>query len=146
MRLAVSYWPDCRWVFPIDADEFLVAADGLAVLDHVAPQVDALVICKVNHGLDAAPVESTSTARASLASMPLRCHLGTYPPKVALRPNLDRVISQGNHQIVAEDVEYVPGLALGLHYREFQICSVEQLKRRITNGGQRLLAAQRYTG
>jgi hypothetical protein len=32
MRLAASYWSDCGWIFPIDADAFLVAANGVAFL------------------------------------------------------------------------------------------------------------------
>jgi hypothetical protein len=144
MRLAASYWPDCGWIFPIDADEFLVAANGLAVLDQVSPDVDALVISKVNHGLDR-PHCGTSPL-TGIEGMHCRSHLGHNPPKVALRPHPQLIISQGNHEVIASKVVYAPALSLGFHYREFQIRSFEQLKRRVTNGARALLAAKRHSG
>jgi hypothetical protein len=145
MLLASQFWRDCGWVFPIDADEFLIAEKGLSVLDEIEPDVNVIVIGKALHSLSVHNERQASHQRAWLEKMPTRNELGGAPPNVALRPRSDYVIAQGNHFVVAEDLLHIPGLSLGLHFREFPIRSFEQFRRKTINGGKAVHAANRYT-
>lgn len=148
MRLAECFWPDVRWIFPIDADEVLCVQDGLAELRKVPDEVDAIVLQKVNHYLGELPA-SHADGEVELDRMQLRTHLGSQPPKIALRRDQAAIIVQGNHDIKAKTerrVIYAPGLSFGFYYREFQFRSFEQFKKKIVNGGRALLAAERETG
>lgn len=148
-RLAGSIWPDVRWAFPIDADEFLFATNGLSVLSRLSSEVDAIVICKVNHYLSTAIFDLREPTLFPLGLMPLRTHLGRQPPKIAFRPRLEYTISQGNHEIWTDQnvsVRYHGGLTLGFYYREFQIRSFAQFRRRVANGGRAVLMAEQHLG
>jgi hypothetical protein len=148
MQLGKSFWPDVTWIFPIDADEILCAQDGLAKLRDVPQETEVLVLQKVNHYLAKAPTHQ-AYGEAALDSMPHRTHLGSQPPKIALRPSTEASIVQGNHDVKLRSsrrVAYGPGLSFGLYYREFQFRSFDQFKRKIINGGRALLAAERETG
>ncbi len=145
-RLAISIWPDLRWVIPVDADEFLIAEAGLAALDEVARPADAVVIPKVihfrqDHGLD--PGDD------AMADMACRSSLFFVPPKIIARPNPLAIVTQGNHQIRFADEHravYEGGLRHGLYYREFPNRSFAHFLRKVRNGGTAIKAAEAFLG
>jgi Glycosyl transferase family 2 len=48
-RLAISIWPEVRWVIPTDADEFLIPQRGFQSLELVPEHVDAVTVPKSIH-------------------------------------------------------------------------------------------------
>jgi hypothetical protein len=149
MRLAQSFWPDVNWILPIDADEILCAQDGLRTLQDVPRETDVVVLQKVNHYLANDLQHPAGYPENALTRMPRRTHLGSQPPKIALRPSEEATIMQGNHEIRLKSnrrLTYGAGLSFGLYYREFQFRNFEQFKRKIINGGRALLAVERETG
>ena len=144
-KLATQVWPDCRWVFPLDADEFLVPTQGLSVLDYIH-EADGVVVCKTNHFLDQFRDRVAGDPPATTA-MPYRHPFGLQPPKVALRSRPEFGLSQGNHFITAPSPAVMTGgLKLGIYIREFQIRSFLQFHRRVANGGQAVLRAEQHLG
>lgn len=140
-RLAQSYWPDLGWIIPVDADEFLIPMEGLAALERVPADVDALVVAKAVHfrlrGLQGPP----------LKRMPLRSSLFAVPPKVVLRADPGLSLTQGNHYAERHHgppVGLVGGLHFGLYVREFPNRSFEHLLTKIRNGGRAIVAAHEY--
>lgn len=148
MRMALGFWPEVQWVFPIDADEFLCCEQGISRLTEVPPEADVILIQKVNHFLGNA-ASSEEQERHFCRAMPWRTHLGRQPPKVALRPDARLSIASGNHSALANAgvrLRHVPGLHFGFYYREFQFRSFGQFKSKIVNGGQGLRAAEQRQG
>lgn len=143
-RLACAVWPELRWVFPVDADEFLCLERPLeAMLAGVPEAVDAVVFPKSFY----MPVRGG----AAVEGTPLFDWMGYRTPvnpvsaKVALRADPKYIISQGNHSISVAGggaVAYLSGYGLGGHYREFRIRSAEHLRKKTINGGKAILAAE----
>lgn len=145
-RLAMSIWPDLRWIIPADADEFLIAEQGLGVLDEFDSQVDAVSIPKVIHFKSRGP---TSADLSNMEQMDYRSRLFYVPPKIIPRSNILVSITQGNHKIHLSDGRpaiYAGGFGHGLYYREFPTRSFEHLLRKIRNGGPAIKAAEKYLG
>lgn len=148
MRMALTFWPEVQWVFPIDADEFLCCETGMSRLVEVPAEADVILIQKANHFL-AENERSEQQERHFTVTMPLRTHLGRQPPKVALRANTQFSIAPGNHSILAKDnmpLRHVPGLHFGFYYREFQFRNFTQFKSKVVNGGRGLRAAEQRQG
>lgn len=144
VRLASAFWSDLSWIFPIDADEFLCAENGLSSISSIPADVDVLVLQKVNHYL--LPETADLAFGDVLSRMPVRTELEGQPPKVAVRPMPDVVITQGNHDVrstAGRQFHYAGALEYGLYYREFQNRSFEQFKRKVINGGRAVLAAEK---
>jgi glycosyltransferase involved in cell wall biosynthesis len=143
LRFAISIWPDLRWVFPVDADEFLIPAKGFGVLNELTHAVGALAIPKVIHFRNRQDNQLDNETPLSL--MTLRSPPFCVPPKSACRAKLDFTIAGGNHKIYklgGDMPPYHPALTLGIYYREFQTRSFEHLLKRIENGGRAILAAR----
>ncbi len=147
MRLAASIWPDVDWILPIDADELLIPTNGLSVLKNLDRAYDVVVIEKVNHYLQD---DRGSAVDELLVPMRQRSLLGRFPPKIILRANTAMAILQGNHEVRLEGsprrIAHYGGLSLGFYYREFQVRSFEQFLKKVTNGGQAVLLAERHLG
>lgn len=147
LRFAATTWPDVRWVFPVDADEFLVPTNGLSALDAIPGDVDGITLPKAvhfRHTLGGEPDVPTPLAR-----MALRSKLFIVPPKVACRADVGLVITQGNHGLQRCDgkqVRYCGGFQAGFHYREFQTRSFEHFLTKVRNGGAAIQAAERHFG
>lgn len=147
MHFASTVWPDLRWVFPIDADEFLVANRELTLLDSIPPDVLAITIPKVihfRHRLGGEPTLDTP-----LSKMALRSKIFIVPPKIACRARTDLMITQGNHGVLTADakfVHYAGGYAYGFYHREFQTRSFEHFLTKVRNGGLAIKAADRHFG
>lgn len=145
-RFAISIWPDIRWVLPIDADEFLIAERGIAILDDIDPRVDAVSIPKVIHFRNRAIADGT---RSVMQIMNLRSPPFLVPPKIVVRNNLFMTIGQGNHKVRLVDDRapvYIGGFQFGLYYREFPTRSFPQLLRKIANGGAAIRNAEHFLG
>lgn len=146
-RMAISVWEDVRWVFPLDADEFLIPQRGLAELGSVLTDVDALTIPKVIHFRHR--FRSSVENQSVLGKMGYRSPLFCVPPKLAVRASPGIAIGQGNHQITRPDDEaarYDGGLEYGFYIREFPTRSFEQFVRKIKNGGPAIRSAIDYFG
>jgi len=149
-RLVACLWPEARWVFLIDADEFLIAQNDLTILDKLAPDVSCIVLPKVIHFRKRSAHSLEDEGRKPFSSeMPIRSQLFFVPPKVAVRPSIDIVLHQGNHSAVRDDgaeLKYTGGLGLGLCYREFQTRNFLHFRRKAINGTEALRAADLHTG
>lgn len=146
-RMALSLWPDLRWVLPIDADEFLIPLRGLQVFDTVPPGIDALTIPKVIHFRQSTGAEGAE--RGVMARMACRSPLFVVPPKIAAVHDPLLTITQGNHKVALLDhrpPRYDGGFAFGLYYREFPTRSFEHFLRKVRNGGPAIRAAEAYLG
>ncbi|MFS3135220.1 glycosyltransferase family 2 protein [Gluconacetobacter sacchari] len=145
-RLAISIWPDLRWVLPIDADEFLIAERGIAILDEIDPRIDAVSIPKVIHFRNQAADDGIHPV---MQTMNLRSPPFLVPPKIVVRNNLFMTIGQGNHKVRLVDDRppvYIGGFQFGLYYREFPTRSFPQFLRKIRNGGAAIQAAESFLG
>ena len=141
-QLARSVWPDVEWLFPVDADEFLVTRFGLRSLVYVPDEVDALTVPKVIHFQTRAADHARQPTPFS--HMPVRCRPFSVPPKIILRASRMLDVSQGNHYAVLAaqgDVLYAGGLQYGFFHREFQTRSFAQFRSKVLNGGPAVLAA-----
>lgn len=148
-QLAQNFWPDVSWVLPIDADEFLIASNGLSILEKLGSNIDVLVVSKSNHYLKRSTITlgTTSAAANPFEKMVYRTHLGVQPPKVIFRAGRNLVLQQGNHGVRSESaaqIAYHPGFALGFYYREFQVRTFQQFCRRVANGGRAIIAAEQH--
>ena len=145
-RLAISIWPDIRWVIPADADEFLIAEHGLGVLDRVEPGTDAISVPKTIHFQR----QGSDHANPSvMGRMDYRSPLFCVPPKVIAKQDLFMTITQGNHKVRLVDdrpPRYSGGFRLGLYYREFPTRSFAHFLRKISNGGPAIKAAEAFLG
>ncbi|GBQ23668.1 hypothetical protein AA12717_1559 [Gluconacetobacter sacchari DSM 12717] len=145
-RLAISIWPDIRWVIPVDADEFLIAEHGIAVLDKIDSRFDAVSIPKTIHFRNK---DLSCNGSSSMQRMNLRSPLFVVPPKIIGRNNLFMAIEQGNHKINLVDNRapvYIGGFQFGLYYREFPIRSFSHFLRKIANGGKAIKEAEAFLG
>ena len=145
-RLALSIWPDIRWVIPADADEFLVATDGLSVLDDVPNGIDALSVAKVIHFRE---LGRPFNGRSRMEQMTVRSPPFCVPPKIIARHDLFLTITQGNHKVRLVDNRvpvYAGAFGHGLYYREFPTRSFEQFLRKVRNGGPAIKAAEAFLG
>lgn len=143
-HFARSVWPDLKWVFPIDADEFLIPQLGFDPLKELSPDVDAITIPKVIHSLSK---ESFGYDPDALFNMPIRSHFYVVPPKVAARVNSEASIEQGNHFVSfphGKSPKHASGMHLGFYYREFPTRSFAQFLRKVRNGGLAIQAAKKY--
>ena len=143
IRFAISIWPDLQWVFPVDADEFLVPSKGLESLNAIPEHVEALAIPKVIH------MRQSHCEQADLDSplrlMGLRNPPFCVPPKSACRAHLSLSVSGGNHLILKSDGSspiYNGAFEFGIYYREFQTRSFEHFLKKVMNGGPAILAAR----
>ena len=144
LRQAISTWPDLRWVFPIDADEFLIPSRGFGPLDELPDHIDAMTIQKVIHSRHSLGGEVDTGSPLGL--MALRSSLFWVPPKSACRAREHFAVTPGNHYIASSaggSPVYQGAFALGLYYREFQVRSFEHFLRKVGNGGQAILAAKK---
>jgi hypothetical protein len=139
-RLAQSYWPDLEWIFPTDADEFLIPSQGFAALEEVPPEVDALTIPKTIHYR----LKGLASDRP-IRGMPLRSKLFCVAPKVAVRANPTMSLTQGNHRVGhlhGQPAKYAGALHYGLYHREFPNSSFDHLLKKIQNGGRAIIETQ----
>ena len=145
-RLAISIWPDVRWIIPADADEFLIAEQGYEVLDDNSSRVDAVSIPKVIHFRRE---DSLQHGASVMGRMDYRSPLFCVPPKIVARNNLFITITQGNHKVRLVDDRppiYTGGFKLGLYYREFPTRSFQHFLCKIRNGGPAIKAAEAFLG
>jgi hypothetical protein len=150
LRLATSFWPDVRWVFFIDADEFLITQYDLAALDQLPPEVECIVIPKSIHFRERSGHRFEDEGRQPFwREMLLRSYLFFVPPKIAVRASARIFIHQGNHFASRDDgakMTCLGGLALGFCYREFQTRSFAHFRRKAITGTAALRAADAHTG
>ena len=145
-RTANSIWPDLKWIFPIDADEFLIPQRGMNVLSNIDPKVHAITIPKTQHFRTAMEDEGKIL---TLSAMPSRGPLCRVPPKLVPRSAVELSIGQGNHKLTRIDhgqVIYAGGFQHGFYYREFPYRSCRQFISKVCNGGPAILAAEEYFG
>ncbi len=143
VRFALSIWPDIKWVFPVDADEFLVATNGFQSLSDLPSSIEALTIPKVNHFRSDVGNEVEETS--PLIEMPIRNLLFCTPPKCAMRASLSLKVSGGNHKVFRVDgstPKYHGGFSLGFYYREFQVRSFKHFLKKVVNGGKAISLAK----
>jgi glycosyltransferase involved in cell wall biosynthesis len=139
MRLAASVWPDCEWVVPVDADEFLVPDNGLHNLKNIPDEIDAIVIPKAYHHVRLDKADGRNFENDTFARMSIRTELHRAPPKILLRPRAFLKLGPGNHYAIPVNelnpVRYSSGQICGAYYREFSIRSYHQFKKKVVDGG-----------
>jgi glycosyltransferase involved in cell wall biosynthesis len=145
MLFAHSIWPKVDWIFPVDADEFWYPNIELrSILNKVPSDIDVILTLQYDH----VPIESGENMSYSgnfYKDIPYRMKyfyggLG----KVALRPDMDIIIEQGNHLASSRtrNLKYYAGNTLGLDMRHFQMRSPHQTEKKYWNGSKANLLAQ----
>lgn len=145
-KLAASLW-ESRWIFPVDADEFLCVQGTLR------QSIDALTQTPCNAFLlpllDHRALHGWPSRQEHLSPFydKLDRHLALTArqnPKVVFRPPELILVDNGNHRVFLRDgVRLGDGLTAGLIYRHFSCRSLEHMTRKVVNGG-RALAATTY--
>ncbi len=140
-QLARSVWPDVQWLFPLDADEFLVTRHGLRALVYVPEDIQALTVPKMVH-FRPLPYHA-GKAGALLGGMSVRSAPWAVPPKVLVRARAELNVGQGNHkaELPNRRASYTGGFQYGFSMREFQTRSFEQFLAKVRHGGAAVLAA-----
>jgi Glycosyl transferase family 2 len=145
-RFALSIWPDVQWVFPIDADEFLIPQSGLAILETLSPRIDALTIPKSIHFRNRKQQRVESDL--FFDCMGYCSPIFEVPPKIALHRNPFISITQGNHKaaLLTRPEVYEGGFRHGFYFREYPVRSFEHFVRKVRNGGRAIRAAEAFLG
>lgn len=144
LRLACAIWPDLKWVFPVDADEFLCLEQPLETLLAAVPDdIDTLIFPKSFYK----PVREEPPAddhTPLFQAIRYRTPLTMQSSKMAVRAHPHYRIDQGNHTVSHNGLypEAMGAYHLGGHYREFSIRSLRQFRQKVINGGQAILAAE----
>jgi glycosyltransferase involved in cell wall biosynthesis len=145
--LTRSVWPEVKWVFPVDADEFWSPEQNLHnILTKIPSNIDTISTLKTQYyasedyssfGKDSPFYQKLHYRNKSFAEM-----------KVAIKAQPNIMIMQGNHGIwklfsypkkfkklkLANFVKVISGNNLGLQMREFPLRSEEQVHSKLTNG------------
>jgi hypothetical protein len=141
-RLAISIWPEVRWVIPTDADEFLIPQRGFQSLELVPEHVDAVTVPKSIHFQNR--IQTYRVDERFFSGMDLCSPIFEVPPKIILRADIKLAITPGNHMISrdGDDPKYDGGFKYGLYYREYPVRSFEHFLKKTRNGGRAVLAAE----
>lgn len=148
MRFAHSIWSDLDWVFPIDADEFWYPNVQLKdILTKIPDSQEVIFTLQHNH----VPVEEFQDNKGrGVFYKNLNYRLKTLSAKfgkIAVRPDVDVIISQGNHsaRVIEHNrgLEYAAGNEIGLDMRHFQMRSVFQVEKKYWNGAKANIRAQK---
>ena len=148
-QFAINIWPSCKWVFPIDADEFLIPQRGFQPLHELGAEFDGIILPKVNHFILRGDDPGSEVGKSPFGRMPLRTGKWALPPKIALRANATYQISQGNHKILRTDgvaSRYAQAGAADMFYREYQVRNYQHFRTKVTNGGKAIREAMAATG
>ncbi len=148
MRFAHSVWPDLDWVFPVDADEFWYPNVRLQdILSKIPDSQEVILTLQHNH----VPVEEFQDNKKhgvfyKNLNFRLKDLSGGFG-KIAVRPGVDVIISQGNHSARTimhnRGLKYVAGNEIGLDMRHFQMRSVFQVEKKYWNGAKANIRAQK---
>ena len=152
---ARSIWPDLKWIFPVDADEFWLPETDLSeLLESVPSYIDAIL----TNGPKYLPVkeqdyEGLEPFYSKLSKREKMVYSNKV--KVAFRNNNEFYIAQGNHSIETNYPKFlsktlkiigVPRYQAinlhGLHMVEFPIRSIAHSKKKFENGMRANLIAQ----
>lgn len=135
-HLAKSIWPWVRWIFPLDADEFICVRDNLADVMLRLESVKATVACisLIDHRALIGSVEVETRPFYLHQSYQL---LNVSQLKVAFRALDIREVEMGNHGVAFNNSRrrLANGLDIGIAYRHFSVRSIAHLRRKIINGG-----------
>ena len=136
MRFAYSVWPDLDWVFPVDADEFWYPNVRLQdILSKIPDSQEVIFTLQHNH----VPVEEFQDNKKhgvfyKNLNFRLKDLSGGFG-KIAVRPGVDVIISQGNHSARTimhnRGLKYVAGNEIGLDMRHFKCDQFSKLRRNI---------------
>jgi hypothetical protein len=143
-RFVMSLWPDLRWWFPVDADEFLCPTEPMRqLLDGLGEDVDALVMPKSVYKLRGDPAQEGDAA--FFERMTRREPLSPVSSKILARVRPEVVIAAGNHRLadLQGNLHYRYASPPGLTMREYPIRSLQQYVRKTINGGQAVESAKR---
>lgn len=111
------------WVLPFDADELWTGTNGRTVADELAavdPNIDTVYAAGFDH------IARDDSGRLS----PFRRPNPQLLPKVAFRPDPDRRLAMGNHDVTGGNMR----AAEALTYRHFQYRTLEQFTRKVRDG------------
>ncbi len=135
-KMAEALW-QVKWIFPVDADEFLVVQHSMqASLDKLEKQKQNAVLIPL---IDFAAQKTPSSVEPLPFYQRLCCYdpqLTKHQSKIAFRPLGDYRLSMGNHKLFGNKrLKMANGLDFGLMYRHFPVRSMAQLKKKVINGG-----------
>ena len=148
MRFAHSVWSDLDWVFPVDADEFWYPNIQLKdILSKIPDNQEVIFTLQHNH----VPVEEfKDNKKREVFYKNLNYRLKDLSDgfgKIAVRPGVDVIISQGNHSartiMHKRGLGYAAGNEIGLDMRHFQMRSVFQVEKKYWNGAKANIRAQK---
>lgn len=163
-RMAHEIWPEVKWFFPVDADEFWVfSQEPEMALAGIPDNVDVLSAIKLRYrptdGYDYASDSNNFWHKlryrdAGWSSFDEDSNKYNITPKVFLKYSKNFSLAMGNHYVVYngplsrkadenEGVEYHNDLydvvygssdLYGIHLREYHMRSIEQTHKKFNNG------------
>ena len=136
------------WVFALDADEMLHVTDPgldlhslLSRADMQQTQMLAYWLCNASNSMAHERIDPNDDLSARFDTFSL--HHNSPTRKVAFRHAPSAVIEQGNHYcrgIARDPSEIAIGSQYGIFLKHYPVRSIEQMRRKILNGGKALEA------
>jgi hypothetical protein len=132
-NFAINVWPDLKWIFPVDADEFVCVTRSLREIVAEIPQnVDSMYLLKSRYHpeliVSGKTFYESNEYRESFDSVELTCK------KVFLRSNPTFSIAQGNHSVIS-DGKIIYSAHPDIFMIEFQERSVDYTRKKVINMG-----------
>ena len=143
--MAGKLWPQLRWIFPLDADEFVCVRDDLASatgrLENAKATTVYIPYYNAHQLGDGSPCDET----VPFYERQIYHRARVEDFKVAFRNLPIETVEMGNHDVAFYSgwPRLTSGLKAGLVYRHYPARSFAHLKSKIVNGG-RALAATDY--
>lgn len=134
------------WFFPLDADEFLcMASPGQDLKGLLRANSDKNLLTYYLCNCASEDVYSQLPNAADFASLfPVVSTYHSHPVrKVAFRYKPDAFVVQGNHfcsNAVSREEELLIGAECGLFLKHYPVRSVDQMRKKVVNGGKALAA------
>lgn len=135
-------WPEVKWIFPVDADEFLAPTRPLkSELAKIDQDIDAIDLYAYEYypGPDYSYFANDSKFYNKMHYRHYQIDHG----KIAAKAQNYISITHGNHAIevnptynIDKALKFIPGSYLGLSIYEFQLRSAEHAHRKCNNGMQ----------
>ncbi len=146
IKLAETIFPEVDWIFPNDADEFIVFDESiLETIRKIPPNINCIHSPRITYipsnDYFSMPVEKMFYEKLQVAHK--RNPYG-YPDdspwngKSFIRAHQGLLINKGNHFVSDASITvptYISGLEVGIHIREYPLRSPEHALRKIVNMG-----------
>jgi glycosyltransferase involved in cell wall biosynthesis len=132
-KFALQLWSDLKWIFPVDADEFICTTRSLReILSAIPKEADSVVLPKSRYHSQSLVYDNFFES----AQYRDELNQGIWDIKVFLRNNPKLIINQGNHSVKSNSLMPLYTSHPDIFMIEFHDRSIPYLKNKIINMGQ----------